>query len=211
MAEKKAEKEIPLNQKDEANQPEDTQEKLLSEEEQPIAAEKESEEQQDKSFFGKKKSAAEIKKLTDQLAEKDAQLAEYKERYARLAAEFDNYKKRTSREMDARYSDAKGDVLKGLLPVLDNFGRALAADIPESCKAYREGVEMIFQQFTGILQANGVEEIEALGKEFDPAFHNALMHVEDEALGENQIAEVFEKGYRMGDKVLRYSMVKVAN
>lgn len=184
---------------------------VLAEETAQEETPQEGESHGEKGFFGKKKSSAELKKLMDQLAEKETELSEMKDRYARLAAEFDNYKKRTSREMDARYSDAKGDVLKGFLPVLDNFGRAVATEVPKGCEPIQEGVTLIFQQFSDILKGYGVEEIEALGKEFDPNLHNAIMHVEDASLGENQVVEVFEKGYRMGDKVLRYSMVKVAN
>ena len=162
-----------------------------------------------KSFLGKKKNNAEIKKLNAQIEEQAAQLAEMKDRYARIAAEYDNFKKRTTRELDGRYTDAKCDVLKSILPVLDNFERALAA-MSEDDSA-REGVSMILEQFKGILASNGVSEIEALGAEFDPQYHNAVMHIEDENLGENVVAEVFEKGYKMTDRVLRYSMVKVAN
>ena len=162
-----------------------------------------------KSFLGKKKNNAEIKKLNAQIEEQAAQLAEMKDRYARIAAEYDNFKKRTTRELDGRYTDAKCDVLKSILPVLDNFERAPAA-MSEDDSA-REGVSMILEQFKGILASNGVSEIEALGAEFDPQYHNAVMHIEDENLGENVVAEVFEKGYKMTDRVLRYSMVKVAN
>ena len=162
-----------------------------------------------KGFFAKKKANAEIKKLTAAVEEKENQIAELRDKYTRLAAEYDNYKRRTLKELDARYSDAKFDVLKSILPVIDNFERALATfsdDDPQ-----KQGVTMIYEQFKSILTANGVHEIEALGVEFDPNVHNAVMHVEDPELGENTIAEVFEKGYKTDDKVLRYSMVKVAN
>ncbi|MBE7065807.1 MAG: nucleotide exchange factor GrpE [Ruminococcaceae bacterium] len=173
-------------------------------------SEAEAEEKSDgKGFFAKKKANAEIKKLTAAVEEKENQIAELRDKYTRLAAEYDNYKRRTLKELDARYSDAKFDVLKSILPVIDNFERALSTfsdDDPQ-----KQGVTMIYEQFKSILTANGVYEIEALGVEFDPNVHNAVMHVEDPELGENIIAEVFEKGYKTDDKVLRYSMVKVAN
>lgn len=162
-----------------------------------------------KGFFAKKRANAEIKKLNDAIEEKEAQIAELRDKYTRLAAEYENYKRRTLKELDGRYSDAKCDVLKSILPVIDNFERALATFAEDDPQ--KQGVSMILEQFKSILTANGVKEIEALGVEFDPNVHNAVMHVEDPELGENIIAEVFEKGYMTDDKVLRYSMVKVAN
>ena len=164
-----------------------------------------------KGFAGKKKSAdsKELKKLKEDLAKLQEELEEAKARYMRMAAEYDNYKKRTAREMDSRYADAKLDVLKALLPVLDNFERGLEAECADS--AYKEGVELIFKQFQDLLAQQGVTEIEAVGQPFDPNLHNAVMHIEDESLGENTVAEVFMKGYKQGDKVLRHSMVRVAN
>ena len=185
---------------------EDVTEDIENGEESEAEAEEKSE---GKGFFAKKKANAEIKKLTAAVEEKENQIAELRDKYTRLAAEYDNYKRRTLKELDARYSDAKFDVLKTILPVIDNFERALATfsdDDPQ-----KQGVAMIYEQFKSILTANGVYEIEALGVEFDPNVHNAVMHVEDPELGENIIAEVFEKGYKTDDKVLRYSMVKVAN
>ena len=164
---------------------------------------------EDKSFFTKKKSGGETKKLKEELAALQKQVEEMQNRYVRLAAEYDNYKKRTARELDARYADAKSDVLKTILPVIDNFERGLAMETEDA--AYKEGVELIFKQFLDLLNQHGVTEIEAQGKVFDPELHNAVMHVEDENAGENEIVEVFMKGYKQGDKVLRHSMVKVAN
>ena len=164
---------------------------------------------EDKSFFTKKKSGGETKKLKEELAALQKQVEEIQNRYVRLAAEYDNYKKRTARELDARYADAKSDVLKTILPVIDNFERGLAMETEDA--AYKEGVELIFKQFLDLLNQHGVTEIEAQGKVFDPELHNAVMHVEDENAGENEIVEVFMKGYKQGDKVLRHSMVKVTN
>lgn len=163
------------------------------------------------SFKDKKKASAELKKVRTQLEEANQSLEEVKDRYTRLCAEFENYKRRTGKELDARYSDAKGDVWKSVLPVIDNFERALAQETDESNASYKQGVEMIYRQLTEAMKAAGVEEIEAMGAEFDPEFHNAVMHVDDESVGANIIVDVFAKGYKMGDKVLRYSMVKVAN
>lgn len=159
----------------------------------------------------KKKLTAELAGLEAKNAELEKKLAEEKDRYARILAEYDNYRKRTSRELDGRYADGKADAWKGLLPVVDNFERALAAAPADSDDPLRKGIELTYRQFKEQMEKDGVKEIEALGKEFDPELHNAVMHCEDESLGENVIADVFMKGYTLGDKVLRHSMVKVAN
>lgn len=162
----------------------------------------------------KKKAAAEAAKLETRNAELEKAIAEEKDRYARLAAEYDNYRKRTARELDGRYADAKADTWKSLLTVVDNFERALASEPAggEGAKdPFREGMELTYKQLKEQMEKAGVTEIEAKGKEFDPELHNAVMHCDDENLGENIVAEVFVKGYKLGDKVLRHSMVKVAN
>ena len=124
---------------------------------------------------------------------------------------FDNYKKRTAKEMEGRYQDAKSDTVRTFLEIADNFERALKTPFPEECSNYISGIEMIYDLLIKKMNDLGVSEIEALGKTFDPKLHNAVLHVEDETKGENEIVEVFEKGYKLGDKVLRYSTVKVAN
>ena len=129
--------------------------------------------------------------------------------YLRLLAEYDNYRKRSQREKDALYADIRADTLKQFLPVYDNLVRALNQSTAD--EAYRRGVEMIMAQFNQTLEKLGVEKIESLGKTFDPALHNAVMHVDDETKGENEIVEVFQEGFRLGDKVIRFAMVKVAN
>ena len=129
--------------------------------------------------------------------------------YLRLLAEYDNYRKRSQREKDALYADIRADTLTKFLPVYDNLIRAL--NTPTADEAYRKGVEMIMAQFNATIDKLGVEKIESLGKTFDPALHNAVMHVEDESRGENEIVEVFQEGFRLGDKVIRFAMVKVAN
>ena len=129
--------------------------------------------------------------------------------YLRLLAEYDNYRKRSQREKDSLYADIKADTLLKFLPVYDNLVRALKQ--PTEDEAYRKGIEMIMTQFSTTMEKLGVEKIESLGRTFDPALHNAVMHVDDETKGENEIVEVFQEGFRLGDKVIRFAMVKVAN
>lgn len=130
------------------------------------------------------------------------------DRLVRTVAEYDNYRKRTSKEKEGIYSDACEDVLKEVLPVLDNLERALLAD--GNIDDLKKGVEMTLKQFNDALEKLGVEEI-STKEGFDPNIHNAVMHIEDENFGENEVVEVFQKGYKRGEKVIRYSMVKVAN
>ena len=144
-------------------------------------------------------------KKPDLKAEMDA----LNDKYLRICAEYDNFRKRSQKEKDSLYGDVKAETLKSFLPVYDNLVRALAQSTED--EAYRRGVEMIMNQFNVTMEKLGVTEIECLGKKFDPAFHNAVMHVEDEEKGENEIVEVFQKGFMMGDKVIRFAMVKVAN
>ena len=144
-------------------------------------------------------------KKPDLKAEMDA----LNDKYLRICAEYDNFRKRSQKEKDSLYGDVKAETLKKFLPVYDNLVRALAQSTED--EAYRRGVEMIMNQFNVTMEKLGVTEIECLGKKFDPAFHNAVMHVEDEEKGENEIVEVFQKGFMMGDKVIRFAMVKVAN
>ena len=138
-----------------------------------------------------------------------AEYAALNDKYLRLCAEYDNFRKRSQKEKDSLYADIKAETLKKFLPVYDNLVRAL--DQSTEDEAYRRGVEMIMTQFNTTLEKLGVTEIESLGQKFDPAFHNAVMHVEDAEKGENEIVEVFQKGFLMGDKVIRFAMVKVAN
>ncbi len=131
-----------------------------------------------------------------------------KDRLLRLTAEYDNYRKRTSKEKEGIYSDAYVDVLKEIIPVLDNLERAIAAD--GSIDDLKKGIEMTIKGCKDAFAKLGVEEIDASG-EFDPNLHNAVMHIEDENLGKNIVAEVFQKGYKKDDKIIRHTMVKVAN
>lgn len=138
------------------------------------------------------------------------ELAECKEQLLRTLAEYDNYRKRTSKEKDALRKECIADSVENFLPVIDNLHRA-----KESLAAQEgvdtQGVELVLKQFEEIMASMGVEEIVAEGQEFDPNLHNAVMHVEDDNLGENMVAEVFSKGYRIGDRVIRHCVVKVAN
>ena len=153
-----------------------------------------------------KKLENEIAALKAEIAKKDAEAAEQKESYLRVVAEYDNFRKRSKAERDAIYSDACADVIGALLPVYDNIERAAAFTDGEKIA---EGVRLTVKSFAEALQKLGVTEIEA--KTFDPNLHNAVMHVEDDTLGEGEIVEVFQKGYKKGDKVIRYAMVKSAN
>ena len=144
--------------------------------------------------------------------EADGKLKEAVEKYQRLFAEFDNFRKRTDKEKAARYDMGAKDVVEKILPVLDNFELALK-NVPDDkeASAFAEGMEMIHKQFVKVLEDLGVTPIEAVGKEFDPNFHNAVMHVDDEEAGDNIVVEEFQKGYMYKEHVVRYSMVKVAN
>ena len=136
-------------------------------------------------------------------------VADVNDKYLRLAAEYDNYRKRTAKEKENVYSDAKADTIKPLLSVYDNLERGIAQY--DEADVHRQGLELILRQFSETLTKLGVTEIEALNQPFDPEKHNAVMHVEDESAGENTVVEVFQKGFALGDKVLRFAMVKVAN
>ena len=162
-------------------------------------------------------TAAEAEEIKEEAAEEaveaevtiDPILAALNDKYLRICAEYDNFRKRSQKEKEALYKDVKAETLKSFLPVYDNLLRALAQ--PTEDAAYAKGVEMIMAQFNTTMEKLGVEKIESLGQSFDPAFHNAVMHVDDETKGENEIVEVFQEGFKMGDKVIRFAMVKVAN
>lgn len=143
---------------------------------------------------------------------KDQKIAELNDKYVRLFAEFDNFRKRSETEKSMMFAEGEKTVLLKVLPLIDNFERAIST-IPEEQKgtALAEGIEKVYRAFTDQLKELGVTRIEALGKEFDANLHNAVMHIDDEEQPENIIVEEFQKGYMFGDKVLRYSMVKVAN
>lgn len=150
----------------------------------------------------KSKKEAELEKLKAELDKKNDILL-------RTAAEFDNYKKRTEREKSGVAEYARAGIIKQLLPILDNIDRAAQAD--RESPDYIKGIELIIKQFEGLSEKLGIEEIAKQGDVFDPNLHEAVMHIEDEALGENVIAEVLQKGYKTGDTIIRHAMVKVAN
>ena len=134
---------------------------------------------------------------------------EQEDKYLRLLAEYDNYRKRSQKEKENAWTTAKAETIKEILPVYDNLERALKQETAD--EAYAKGVQMTMTQLKTVLEKLGVAEIPALGQTFDPNVHNAVMHMEDESLGENTVAEVFQTGFQMGDKIIRHAMVKVAN
>ena len=179
-----------------AVQPEDNKEQeTVSEEEQTEAAPEKKDDAEEK-----------IKELEEKLSESD-------DKYKRLYAEFDNYQKRTAKEKDARYADAVIDTVEAFLQVADNLDRAIAVEVEsEDAKKVLEGVALVKKQMSDTLSKLNVTEIKAVGEEFDPNLHNAVMHIEDEAVTENTVVEEFLKGYIYNnERVVRHSMVKVAN
>lgn len=156
-----------------------------------------------KGFFGKKKEKKDPR---------DVQIEELTDRLRRSMAEFDNFRKRTEKEKSAMFEIGAKDIVERILPVIDNFERGLAS-VPEDVKetSFAEGMEMIYKQLLKNLEEAGVKPIEAVGQPFDPNFHNAVMHIEDDELGENMVAQELQKGYMYRDSVVRHSMVQVAN
>ncbi len=155
-----------------------------------------------------KKLESEIADLKARLEDVTAELAGKNDQYLRLAAEYDNFRRRSAKEREATYAEAYAEALASLFPVVDNLERAaMYADGENVAK----GVELTLKSVTETLARLGVEVIDPVGAEFDPNLHNAVMHVEDEAVGENTVVEVLQKGYRRGERVLRFAMVKVAN
>ena len=148
----------------------------------------------------------EVSRLQKQLDEKKEECDSLNDRYARMMAEYDNFRKRSAKEKEGVYADAYSDCIANLLPILDNLERASGSD---NMEAVRKGLEMTVKAFNDAMEKMGVSEIEC--KTFDPNLHNAVMHIEDEQYGEGEIVEVFQKGYVKGDKVIRYAMVQVAN
>ena len=179
----------------------DTKETAAEEAKETAAEEKDTkkeEKSEKKGAFGKKKKD-----------KKDEQIEDLNDRLKRQMAEFDNFRKRTEKEKSQMYEIGAKDIIEKILPVVDNFERGLA-QAPEG-DSFADGMKMIYKQLITTLDELGVKPIEAVGKEFDPNFHNAVMHVEDEEAGENIVVEEFQKGYTYKDFVVRHSMVKVAN
>lgn len=155
------------------------------------------------------KNSDEIIELKKQIDSQKIELAETEDRLKRIAAEFDNYKKRSSKERETMHSSLLADIIASFLPILDNLEKALEAKTED--ENYKQGIELVLKQFKDVLTANGVKEIEAVGKTFDPELHEAVSSVVDENLGEKEIKSEYRKGYMIGNKVIRHSMVIVAN
>ncbi len=155
-----------------------------------------------------KEKRAKLAALEKKLAEAEAALKEKDDKYLRMLAEYDNFKRRSAKEKEGIYSDAYADAIKQLLTVLDNLDRASKC---EDAKALADGLQMTVKGFAETLEKMGVEEIRAEGETFDPNYHYAVMHIDDEAYGENTVAAVHQKGYKKGDKIIRFAVVTVAN
>ena len=198
----KMEDEAAADEQDEAAETKGSVEEEASKETEESQDTKDTESKEKKKFFAKK----------EKKDKKDEKIEELTDRLTRQMAEFDNFRKRTEREKSQMYEIGAKDIIEKILPVIDNFERGLAA-VPEESKEdpFVEGMEKIYKQIMTTLEGVGVKPIEAVGQEFNPDFHNAGMHVEDEEAGENIITEEFQKGYMYHDSVVRHSMVKVAN
>ena len=202
-AEESAEEAAPEETAEEAADTEEAAEQTADDSEPESGEDKDEESKAEKKkLFGKK----------NKKDKKDEKIEELTVRLTRQMAEFDNFRKRTEKEKSQMYEIGARDIIEKILPIVDNFERGLSS-MPEEEKAtpFAEGMEKVYKQLMTTLESIDVKPIEAVGKEFDPDFHNAVMHVEDEELGENIIAEEFQKGYTYRNNVVRHSMVKVAN
>ena len=191
--------------------PEEQKGETVSEEKAPKSAEAQDgacEKDGAKKKSDSKKCKAELAKAKEENEKLTKELAEERDRYLRLAAEYDNFRRRSQKEKEGIYTDAIVDAVKEILPFFDNLERA--GQYKEAEKV-AEGLAMMAKMSDGMLEKLGVTRFGAVGEKFNAEWHNAVMHTEDEALGENEIAEVFQVGYRRGDKVIRFAMVKVAN
>ena len=199
---------------EENKQPREEQEEAIPETqagpEQEAPQTEETEKTEKKPKKKKEKGYTFTREQVEQMELAVKQLDSVKDQFTRLTAEYDNYRKRTTKEKDNIYQDAKADTIKAFLEVYDNLERAAAAEGGED-SPHKKGLEMIFQQYKDILAKMGVTEIEAKGQPFDPEKMNAVMHIDDESLGENIVAQVFQAGFQMDDKVIRYAIVQVAN
>lgn len=192
----------------EEEQAEVLKEEVEEETKEETEQEEESKEQVTKETVTKEEQKEETLK-DKQLEEAEAKAKEYLDRWQRLMAEFDNYRKRSEKEKSDSYDYAVSNTVAELLPIIDNFERAL--NIESTDKTLYTGVKMIYKQIMDLLENLHVSQIEAVGMTFDPKFHNAIMHIDDEKFGENMIAEEIQKGYLYKEKVIRHSVVKVAN
>lgn len=188
-----------MSEKEKKNAPQEEQPQANTTPETEQAAEKAAEEE---TFTVTREQMGQMEQLAKMVSDAS-------DKYLRLAAEYDNYRKRTTKEKENTYADAKADTVKEFLGVLDNLERGLAQF--DEGDPHRQGMELICRQFLAVLEKLGVTRIEAQGQPFDPQKHDAVMHVEDENVGENTVVEVLQQGYQLGDKILRFAMVKVAN
>ena len=172
-------------------------------------SEKETQKNEEKEKKEKDSKESPIETLKAQLKQEKEKSDEYFDHLKRNMAEFDNFKKRISKEKDMMYNSISADIVGEFLPILDNFEKALNTETKD--ESYKNGMEMIYNQLCDTIKKIGVEEIEALNTTFDPNIHEAVMHIEDEKYGEKEVVEVFRKGYKIGDKIIRHAMVKVAN
>lgn len=171
--------------------------------------------EENKENLTEEKETAETEEVAEEVSplEEAQKLAdEFKDKFLRVSAEYENFRKRTQKEKESLYADGKAACAQSFLPLADNMDRAMEAAKAENPESpIVKGMEMIFRQFEDILKSLSIEEIPSVGQEFNPEVHNAVMHIEDDEAEANIIVEEFQKGYKMGDKVLRHSMVKVAN
>ena len=195
---------------EENKQPQEETSQPDPEQETKSAPEPETEEKSEKKAKKKKEKYTFTREQVEQMELAAKQLESVKDQFIRQTAEYENYRKRTTKEKEGIYQDAKADTIKEFLAVYDNLERAAAAGGGED-SPHKKGLDMIFQQYKEILAKLGVEEIEAQGQPFDPEWMNAVMHVENDSFGENTVAQVFQAGFRMGDKVIRHAIVQVAN
>lgn len=222
------EKDIDLEKKNSETETEEPEEEKEASDQVTETAEEKAEEAEEKSEESEEESDEEEKNQNDKASsnddkkgffkkkdkkdKKDQQIEELTDKYRRVMAEFDNFRKRTEKEKSSMYEIGAKDIIVKLLPVIDNFERGLATiSEEEKGKPFADGMDKVYKQLTKMLDEAGVKEIEAEGKEFDPQYHNAVMHVDDDSFGENVVAEVLQKGYTYKDSVVRHSMVKVAN
>lgn len=164
---------------------------------------------QDAEMKEKNKKTDEIIELKKQIESQKVQIDETEDRLKRVAAEFDNYKKRNVKERDGMYNSLVADIVSNFLPILDNLEKA--AEVETKDEEYKKGIELVLKQFKDVLSARGVTEIETVGNTFDPELHEAVSSVQDGTKGEKEIVQEYRKGYKIGDKVIRHSMVVVAN
>lgn len=183
---------------------------MANEENKAVETEETAEVKKETKKEKKSKKNAEVESLKAEVEKLSTEIAALKDSHLRTLAEYDNYRKRSQREKEATYGDAKANTLKVLLPVIDNFDRALE-NKTDDIEVYRKGVEMTVSQLNEILKNMEVESFGEVGEEFDPNIHSAVMTVENDELPENSIAAVFEKGYKMGDRILRFATVQVTN